>query len=218
MDEKKFWQLTELIDRTAMEDGDGESAIAPLLLALSGLPIREIEGYEEALAKKLYLIDGEVFADNAGESGQSGDGFLYARCYVVAQGQATYDSVLADPTSMPAQLENWFEELLYVCSQAWAAKTGRDADEWDFETGLSYETGSNASAWPRISVVQDADPFDLRLDRAVTWAGHAFKSKQYETVVKVLERHEKQLSGKQWRMLQLSRSALLSTQSGNQSE
>ncbi len=69
MDEKKFWQLTALIDCTAMEDGDGESAIAPLRLALSGLPIREIEAYEEFLAKKLYLIDGEVFADNAGESG-----------------------------------------------------------------------------------------------------------------------------------------------------
>lgn len=212
MNEKQFWNLTELIDSVALEAGDGESAIAPLRLALSSLPISEIEGYEEFLAKTLYLIDGEVFADNAGESGQSGDGFLYARCYVVARGQAVFESVLADPTSMPTQVENWFEELLCVCSQAWSIKTGREADQWDFEPKQSYETGSNADAWPRIPVIQRDDPFDLRLDRAVTRAGHAFKRKQYETVVKVLERHEKLLSSKQWKMLQASRAALLTPQ------
>ena len=35
--------------------------------------------FEEALAQKLYAIDGEAYAQNAGESGCSDDAFLYAR-------------------------------------------------------------------------------------------------------------------------------------------
>ena len=49
---------------------------------------------------------------------------------------------------MPDDLDDWLEELLYVAAEAWAEKTGRDTDDWDFSASVSYETGSNAGAWP----------------------------------------------------------------------
>lgn len=148
MNEEKFWQLIQQIDRSAFDEGDMDGAVEPLVEALGDLPVKSIKEFEEVLAQKLYALDGKVFADHAGESGGSGDGFLYARCYVVGCGKDTYDSVLADPTLMPNDLELWFEELLFVAAEAWAEKTGRDSDEWDAETSVSYETGSNSAAWP----------------------------------------------------------------------
>ena len=82
-------------------------------------------------ARYLYDIDGESYADNAGESGQSGDGFLYARCYVVGCGKALYEEVKADPGKMPKSLDEWCEALLYTSQRAWAVVTGRDEEEWD---------------------------------------------------------------------------------------
>ena len=72
----------------------------------------------------------------------SGDGFLYTRCCVVANGQAFYDEVLADPAQMPKDLE--FEALLYVAPDAFEAKTG---EEFDFAPALDFETGSNRAGW-----------------------------------------------------------------------
>ncbi len=208
MNEKTFWGLTAHIDKQALAAGDGERAVAPLRNALCALPERDIEGYHELLAKMLYRIDGEVYAQHAGENGESGDAFLYARCHVVAGGKDRYDRVAANPALMPASLDDWFEELLYASSQAWAEKTGGDAEEWEFDTALSYETGSNTAAWPNVPAAQEADPFDRRLDRAVTWAGQAFKNREFDTVVKLLERHEQLLSKKQTKMLRESRAAL----------
>ena len=66
---------------------------------------------------------------------------------MVASGEAYYQRVLADPTAMPRSLDEWCESLLYAPSRAWAQKTGRDETEWDVETSVSYETGSNAARW-----------------------------------------------------------------------
>lgn len=148
MNEEKFWQLMEKVDREALEDGDADAAVEPLTEALARLPVKDIKGFEECLAQALYQLDGKLFADHAGASGKSADGFLYARCFVVGSGKAAYDSVLADPALMPAQTDEWLEELLSVAPEAWSDKTGRDTDDWDFTASVDYETGSNSAAWP----------------------------------------------------------------------
>jgi hypothetical protein len=106
------------------------------------------KGFREHSCKvPLYDLDGEVYADHAGESGESGDAFLYARCYVVAKGKQHYESVKADPTMMPKSLDQWCEALLNVASKAWAIATGKDEEDWDHDSPLSYETGSNKANW-----------------------------------------------------------------------
>lgn len=149
MNTAEFWQLIAKIDVTALDVGDEDAAVQPLQEALSTKSEAELAAYEEELSQKLYAIDGEAYADNAGDSGRSDDGFLYARCYVVAKGRKFYESVLATPTMMPKSIDQWCEALLYPHRKVWAAATGRDESEWPFDTSVSYESGSNESLWKR---------------------------------------------------------------------
>ena len=145
MDDRTFWDLIAKIDGEALRGGDEESALEGLQAALASAPLADIEGFEEMLAQKLYALDGQRFADAAGESGDSDDGFLYARCFVVATGQARYEAVLRDPSEMPASIDDWCEGLLYVAQQAYEQATGKP---WSFDASVSYETGSNEALWP----------------------------------------------------------------------
>lgn len=130
MTEGEFWSLIALIDRSALESGDEDAAVEPLIDALSGTAEDEIRQFEDRLARLLYDIDGKAYADQAGESGQSDDGFLYVRCYVVASGEQYYKSVTSDPAAMPKSVDQWCESLLYVGGRAWAIATDNDEAAW----------------------------------------------------------------------------------------
>lgn len=148
MERAEFWRLIGAVDRRALGCSDDEVAVQPLIDALAELDEAQIEGFEEQLAQVLYELDGEIYADNAGASGKSGDGFLYARCFVVASGEDAHKRVLENPTTMPRSLDEWCEALLGVAARAWANKTGCDEEEWAFDASVSYETGSNSAKWP----------------------------------------------------------------------
>lgn len=147
MTESEFWQLISLIDTDALDDEREQEAIEPLQAALGLQPEQALFAFEELLSRKLYDIDGEVYADNAGDSGDSDDAFLYARCYVVAKGAAFYEQVKAEPDRMPKTLEQWCESLLYPHRTVWAERTGSDESAWPFQATVSYETGSNEALW-----------------------------------------------------------------------
>jgi hypothetical protein len=93
---------------------------------------------------RLYALDGRRYAEQAGESSDSDDGFLYARCFVVAQGEAHYRRVLADPSLMPKSIDEWCEALLGAAGTAFERSTGESAE---FETSVSFETASNRAQW-----------------------------------------------------------------------
>jgi hypothetical protein len=146
--EHDFWRYISAIDRGALRVGDEEGAVRPLQAALEKLPAKDLEAFEDLLARKLHDLDGEVFAKNAGDSGRSDDGFLYARCYVVASGREHYEEVRSDPRKMPKSMEQWCEALLFAHVRAWAEATGRDESEWDHVPCVSYESFSNKGLWP----------------------------------------------------------------------
>ena len=148
MTDPEFWQLISAIDVEALDDGMEDEAVEPLREALAGKTESELFDFEELLSQKLHAIDGEVFAEQAGDAGGSDDGFLYARCYVVAKGRAFYEAVLSDPTRMPKSIEQWCESLLYQHHEAWAELTGNDESDWPFQASVSYESGSNRDLWP----------------------------------------------------------------------
>jgi uncharacterized protein DUF4240 len=148
MTEHDFWRYISTIDRGALRVGDEEGAVRPLQTALERLPAKELEDFEDLLTRKLYDLDGEEFAKNAGESGRSDDGFLYARCYVVASGREHYEAVRSDPREMPKSIEQWCEPLLSAHVRAWVESTGRDESEWDHVPSVSYESCSNKGLWP----------------------------------------------------------------------
>lgn len=147
MDRAQFWRLIGVVDRGALGRSDDDAAVQPLIDELAKRHEAEIAAFEEQLAQVLYDLDGEIYAQSSGESGDSDDGFLYARCFVVACGEQNYRRVLENPSAMPQSLDEWCEALLYVASRAWAEKTGRDEEDWAFQASVSYETGSNATKW-----------------------------------------------------------------------
>jgi len=147
MNETEFWKLISFIDIVALDEGDEDAAVKPLKQALIGKSESELFEFEEQLSRQLYTIDGEVFAKNAGESGGSDDGFLYARCYVVAKGLEFYETVKADPTKMPKSIQQWCEALLYPQREVWAELMKSDPSEWPFSASVSYETASNPDLW-----------------------------------------------------------------------
>ena len=147
MDVNDFWKLISLIDQSALEECDDEEAVEQLVLELSTKSIQDIDQFQEHLSQALYAIDGQKWIDEAGESSGSGDGFLYARCYVVAKGRENYSSTLSNPASMPKSSDQWAESLLYVAGQAWAEVTGNDEEDYDRESTVSYESFSNEAQW-----------------------------------------------------------------------
>lgn len=147
MTDSEFWDLIARVDVAALEQGDEQAAVLPVQKALSGKSEVQLAEFEEALAQKLYAIDGEDYARNAGESGSSDDAFLYARLYVIARGREYYETVRAHPERMPKSLQQWCESLLYVHKYAWEALTGRSASAWPFSPTVSYESGSNSALW-----------------------------------------------------------------------
>jgi hypothetical protein len=149
MTDSEFWILIALVDQRALDRREQEAAVRPVQLALSKKKEAELVEFEEALAQKLYAIDGEAYAKNAGEYGRSDDPFLYVRLYVVARGREYYESVRTHPERMPKTIGESCESLLYVHKYAWEKLTGLSASEWPYSPTVSYESGSNADLWSR---------------------------------------------------------------------
>lgn len=147
MNNEEFWQLTSLIDCDALDEGDEEAAVEALIEKLSTKSEDEIGEFEEFLSQNLYKLDGKKWCDESGESKNSADGFLYARCYVVARGQEFFEAVLSNPSLMPKSSDEWAESLLYVSAQAWAEATGNDEEDFELFGSVSSETGSNDAQW-----------------------------------------------------------------------
>jgi len=149
LDDGTFWDLIAKLDRGRA--GDEDAVVEPLVRALALLPDAEIGSFQEILAQKLYDLDGRAWARESGDEIWLGepdqvsiDGFLDARCDVVARGRDAYDSVRANPTLMPKNES--FESLLYVAQGAYERKTGLQWDDLD-DTEVSYETFSNEDGW-----------------------------------------------------------------------
>ncbi|MCC8539559.1 DUF4240 domain-containing protein [Xanthomonas axonopodis pv. poinsettiicola] len=149
MENSQFWRLMKLVDRVALEDEDEDRALSSLTSALAAMEVTSIEAFHEHLSQHLFAIDGEKYAEHAGASGQSDDGFLYARCYVVACGEEYYSRVKRTPTEMQRSADQWCESLLYVAPNAWAASSGCDPSDWAFEATVRYESGSNPDLWAK---------------------------------------------------------------------
>lgn len=147
MDDATFWGLLDKLDWR--HEGDDDRVVAPVVRALTELPLEDIESFQNILAHKLYALDGRAWAREIGSGWRgglhpiSGDEFLYARCVAIVNGRDFYEAVLADPRQMLKDME--FESILYVAGTAWEAKTGT---EFDPDTDVSYETWSNEAGWP----------------------------------------------------------------------
>ena len=146
--EQGFWEIIQLFDWTDSEDNS--RVLAPAIEALATSPVHHIYLFSDILATKLYSLDERRFAEQIGDDAYSPntyfsvDNFLYARCCVVANGQAFYKAVLQNPTLMPKNLT--FEALLNLPSKAYLKKTGKP---FNYLSTTSIETYSNKLGWQK---------------------------------------------------------------------
>lgn len=152
MDEQEFWSIIEMFDWS--ETGDDDAVMEKAVEYLSEKSDEDINQFYEILARLLYEIDGLAWAENMGDAPiidgdpyYSPDAFLYARCCVVANGEATYGEVKENPEQMPKDME--FESLLYLADKAWERKHGEESDYEEFfcETEYDFESFSNEEQW-----------------------------------------------------------------------
>lgn len=148
MNEARFWAIIQQLDW--QHEGDDEAVLAPAIAALSQLPEEAIRAFADIQARLLYQLDGKNYADAYAGEGDflSADGFLYARCAVVANGRETYYRILNHPEQMPQDVE--FEALLGLPEKAWQQRTGATA--WDYLPPYNYETGFNEKGWGSLAI------------------------------------------------------------------
>ncbi|WP_306956056.1 DUF4240 domain-containing protein [Streptomyces sp. B4I13] len=148
-----FWALIATLNGKATQE-----SCQRLAEELSRRSVPDIIGFAERHAEALYRLDQEKFgmlpvADMTGRNErpfpQSADGFLYARCAVVAAGQAVWEGVFFDVDKFApyTSTECDGEWLLYVPEQAYELATGK---EWDRSTRCCFESYSNTEGWPNL--------------------------------------------------------------------
>lgn len=145
--ESAFWDILARLDWT--KEGDDAAILEPAVQRLSELPVPAIIAFEDWLSEKLYQLDAQPYAENAGENAYRGpdqpfsaDEFLYARCYVLARGVSFYNRVLHQPDTMPP--DRTFESLLGLAAAAYQRKTSK---AFAHVPVYPIETFSNAEGW-----------------------------------------------------------------------
>lgn len=142
-----FWNMMGLLDWSKEEEE--AKVIEPVVDYLSQQPLAHIYRFSDILSEKLWQLDtrahAQVFLDDPEEEGYlSSDDFLYARCAVVANGEAYYEKILNNPAQMPMDLT--FESLLYIAMTAYNRKTGK---KFMAVSAFNYETYSNKKGWEK---------------------------------------------------------------------
>ena len=129
------------VDGLPVLKGAREAFLDSLASRCGGLTAEELTALDRVVERKPYVIDS---ADLHAVTGGSGDGFLYARGFVVAMGREFYYAVAADLQMAVPWAE--FEEMCYFFAHLHHERYGRFPDTG---SGISRESCSNPAGWPR---------------------------------------------------------------------
>ena len=139
MDREQFWALIEAAKSAG--GGDCRAQTAQLVAALRERSVNEVLAWDR--------IHGELMAESYGwdlwgaayliNGGCSDDGFDYFRGWLLGQGQAIWQTALADPDSLADHpevssrrpLESWSDplecdDMLYIAYDTYQALTGQE--------------------------------------------------------------------------------------------
>src|SRR3569833_438309 len=124
----RFWQI---IERAAQLDGDSDTHMEALRVALRELSVEEVISFEVAFRR--YLNEAYKWdlwgAAHVVHGGCSDDSFGYFRRWLVSRGRDVYEAALRDPDSLaqlnvrPGADDDWqFEEIYYVAKDVFEEK------------------------------------------------------------------------------------------------
>jgi hypothetical protein len=166
----RFWELVEASGEGS--GGDCEAQATQLAAMLEQLPAAEIISFERHSVRLLGEANHRDLWGAAWQvnGGCSDDGFLYFRGWLLTQGRATWEAAVRDPDSLathPAvatQAALECEDVLYVASVAYRARTGTELDRGLVGEDLVGFTRPRGAHWD----FEDDDELRRRLPRL--WA------------------------------------------------
>ncbi|WP_395077879.1 DUF4240 domain-containing protein [Flavobacterium sp.] len=152
MDKIEFWKIIEYsIAKSNNVKSEQEKVIIEKLAIYSPEQIIEFE-----LIFRQLIIDADDFKIMATqkiiEGYVSDDSYLYFRCWLIKKGEKIYTETLKNPDFLAENInqgeKSYFEELMYVATNAFKIKTGKKEEDESFprdiaiERGLDYDFGA----------------------------------------------------------------------------
>jgi hypothetical protein len=147
----KFWALVDKAVNAS--NGDDKLKKEFLISELTKLSLEEIKYFEIAFRK--VVLDADDYkvmaAQKIIEGFVSDDSYLYFRCWLIGQGKTVYTETLKNPDFLASIVEKGelydFESLMYVTTEAYSKKTGKEEDESfprdiAYAMGLDYDSGA----------------------------------------------------------------------------
>lgn len=147
MEEKEFWKIIDYSYNAAKGDMELQNQI--IIKKLSEYAPEEIINFEIILCKKLIEANNYkiLAANKIMDSWVSDDGFIYYRLWLISLGEETFKQTLKDPDYLASVVGKGivpdFESLLYVSTQAYKNKTGKQTEDDSFPRGVAFAKGLN---------------------------------------------------------------------------
>ncbi len=144
MGENQFWSIIETTKTSSEDLEEFEENLSKTLLKLSANEIIEFYLREQKLRFDSYNSD-LWCAAYIMNGGCSDDAFEYFRCWLIAQGKDVFYKALKNPDTLvelysPEEEEYDFEGFMYLASDSFEKKTGKDIDDYvDYEHFTSNE-------------------------------------------------------------------------------
>jgi hypothetical protein len=147
IDEQEFWKIIDY----AFSKSDGNTKLEAQIITpkLTAYKPEEIINFEIILCDKLIKANDFkiIAADKIIDGSVSDDSFLYFRCWLIGLGQKTYTQTLENPDYLAQIVEKGvepdFESLLYISTEAFRNKTGKNKEDDTFPRNVAYKKGLN---------------------------------------------------------------------------
>jgi len=133
MDENEFWKIIDY--SMANSNGNRETQEKLILEKLLSYSLEEITSFE--IIFRQLVIEADDFkimgAEKIIEGWVMDDSYLYFRCWLIGQGQRTFEEALKEPDYLANIVSKGeytnFEELMYVATKAYSQISGKEEDE-----------------------------------------------------------------------------------------
>lgn len=144
MDKREFWKI---IDYSFNESKGNKQAQEKIILEkLLTYSLDEIKEFE--IIFRELIIEADDFkvmaAQKIIQDWVSDDSYLYFRCWLIGQGQKTFEETLKNPDYLAdivsKDTDTNLEELLYIATTAYSKITGKEEDE-TFPRDVAREKG-----------------------------------------------------------------------------
>ena len=143
MDKQEFWKIINYSFNKSQQNSSSQEKL--IIEKLAAYSAEQIIDFEIILRQTINQADDfkVVAAEKIIEGWVTDDPYLYFRCWLIGQGENTFNETLKNPDFLAdivdKQTETNFESLLYVATEAYKIKTGKKEEDESFPRDVAME-------------------------------------------------------------------------------